>query len=109
MAFTVNELKQKTIYQLREIGVKIGVRAPTAKNKQDLILSIMDVSSGNVQPYKGGAGRPRKNFPDVESIKIEQQIQDTIKIQEIERKTYEKIVDMLVDKIRNYLLLAYDK
>ncbi|MBR1983235.1 MAG: hypothetical protein IKA12_00930 [Clostridia bacterium] len=108
--FTVKELSEKTLYQLREIGTKIGVRAPTGKSKHDLILSIMDVTSGRVQPCRSRAGRPRKNFTETEiDYKSKQEVQEILQNQRTERQVYEKVVDLLVEKLRNFLLLQFDK
>ena len=110
MEFTVADLNQKSLYRLREIGTQVGVKAPTAKNKQDLILSIMDVVSGRVQPTVSKVGRPRKNFVDNEiDEKLEQKIQDLKVKQLTEREIYEVAVDKMVERIRNFLLLQFDK
>ncbi len=52
------------IYQLRDIGRKVGVKLPTTLKKAELIKQIKAISSGEQQPYVqlDKKGRPPKNI-----------------------------------------------
>ena len=49
------------LMQLRIYAKKIGVKAPTACTKIELIEKIKQVEDGIVKPYFSERGRPRKN------------------------------------------------
>ena len=52
------ELKNFSLYELRDYAREIGVRAPTTMRKKDLIVAINDVLSKKVKPYYSKRGRP---------------------------------------------------
>lgn len=60
MNYTKERLKEYTIYALREIGKKLGVKSPTSLNKQQLIEQIIGVSNGTITPTTTVKGRPSK-------------------------------------------------
>ncbi len=69
----VEKLKALNLYQLREVGSKIGVRNPTQLKADELRQAIVDVVSGKVKPYlKVKSGRPHKKelIPDTEWNKV---------------------------------------
>ena len=68
----INKLDKLSIFQLREVGAKVGVKNPTALRTEDLKKAIIDVVTGKVPPYKKAkSGRPHKSIiPDEEWNKI---------------------------------------
>ncbi len=62
----LKKLERLTIYQLRDVGAKIGVKNPTALRADELRKAITDVVTGKTQPYKKNkSGRPHKTIiPD---------------------------------------------
>lgn len=57
----IRKLNNLSIYQLREVGAKVGVRNPTAMRSDELRESICDVVTGKIKPYlKTKSGRPHK-------------------------------------------------
>lgn len=69
----LEKLPSLNLFQLREVGSKIGVRNPTALKADDLRAAIIDVVNGKVEPYtKVKSGRPHSKelIPDEEWDKI---------------------------------------
>ena len=65
--FTEKELGELHLSMLREVGAQIGVKAPTALSKGDLIKEILDIQRGVSDPVApSGRGAPRKIQMDLE-------------------------------------------
>ena len=65
----VTKLASLNVYQLREVGFKIGVKNPTTMTTYALRNEIMKIALGVIEPYhKKKLGRPRKKelIPDSE-------------------------------------------
>ncbi len=58
MIYTEEYLKKLKILTLREIGIELGVKAPTSLTKAKLIEAILKVSNGQTEPYRSNKGRP---------------------------------------------------
>ncbi len=58
MEITKKELQGLHLQTLREVGRKVGVKAPASLKKNDLINGIIDVVSGKVPPHHAKSGRP---------------------------------------------------
>ena len=58
MIYSKKELEDLRLDALREIGREVGVRAPSALKKKDLIYKIISVTSGTTLPHKPKSGRP---------------------------------------------------
>ena len=57
------KLDKLTIYQLRDVGAKVGVRNPTTMRSAELREAICDIVSGKNAPYrKTKSGRPHKDI-----------------------------------------------
>lgn len=57
----INKLSKLNLYQLREVGSKIGVRNPTSMKTEELKNAIKLVVTGKVEPYeKVKSGRPHR-------------------------------------------------
>lgn len=78
--YTREDLSKLGIYDLREIGRKVGVPSPTAMKKNDLIEYIVGIIYGTAEKKKEGQlrGRPARSG----------------------QKTYQKFVD-LIDKVES--------
>ena len=64
--FTFEILDKQHLTVLREVGRQIGVRAPAAKKKEQLIKDILAVQSGEVKPIPiSKFGAPPKISVDV--------------------------------------------
>lgn len=69
----LEKLPSLNLFQLREVGSKIGVRNPTALKADELRAAIIDVVNGVAQPYrKVKSGRPHSKelIPDDEWDRI---------------------------------------
>ena len=52
------DLEHMGIYDLRQLGRRVGVKSPTTMKKRELITQIKAINSGNVTPYRATRGRP---------------------------------------------------
>ena len=69
----VNDLQQLRIHELRDLGRKMGVNAPTSKKKEDLIQEIMKIMNGESVPFAFNTkkGRPvRNNSEDFDVVDL---------------------------------------
>ena len=100
MEFTKKQLLTFSIYELRSIGKKIGVKAPTSLTKKNLIDAIVNVQSGLIEPYFSKRGRPRittvveRNFLNI----AETNAKKDYKVNVI------KIIDRTLKKVREELI-----
>ena len=78
--YTEKNLSQYGIFQLREIARNVGVHLPTTYKKEELINKILQVVSGEIEPFvaKNKKGRPPKSFISFDSAwkKQEQPAED---------------------------------
>ena len=66
------ELEKEHLSVLRELGRQIGVKAPAAKNKEELIEEILGVQSGKIKPHSyGKSGAPKKLNVDISEYLID--------------------------------------
>ncbi len=64
--FTKEVLEVQHLTKLREIGRQIGVKAPAAKNKNELVKDIIGIQNGKIIPEpQTNRGAPTKIFIDV--------------------------------------------
>ncbi len=67
--FTTESLERVNLFVLREIGRVIGVKAPAAKNKDDLIKEIIAVQNGEIAPVPpSNLGAPQKTKVDLSAF-----------------------------------------
>lgn len=69
----LTKLASLNLFQLREVGFKIGVRSPTSLKVEELRSAIISIVKGEVEPYtKVKSGRPHSKelIPDTEWDKI---------------------------------------
>lgn len=67
--FTTETLDRVNLFVLREIGRVIGVKAPAAKNKDDLIKEIIAVQNGELAPTPpSNLGAPQKTKVDLSAF-----------------------------------------
>ena len=67
--FTPEMLDKVNLFVLREIGRVIGVKAPAAKNKDDLIKEIIAVQNGEMAPTPpSNLGAPQKTKVDLSAF-----------------------------------------
>ena len=70
MKYDKEQLEQINIHALRNIAREVGVRAPTRLNKNVVIKEIMQIESGQKQPYQATRqGRHAKDFVINDQIK----------------------------------------
>lgn len=62
----INDLEQLRIHELRDLGRKMGVSAPTSKKKEELIQEIMKIMNGESIPFASNTkkGRPVRQNSD---------------------------------------------
>ena len=92
MNYTKEQLEDYTIHDLRLIGRSIGVRAPSAMVKKDLVQAILSVQDGCVKPHLTSRGRPRKT-----TLEIEQKIFKP-------NSKFEQKVDVLLAQIKKTIM-----
>jgi len=63
MKNNVSDLQELRIHELRDLARKMGVNAPTAKKKEELIEEILKIMDGDITPKfnESKKGRPVKN------------------------------------------------
>lgn len=59
---TKQELEKLSLFSLRGLGRRVGVKSVTTLVKKELIQEILDISSGEKAPYFTTKGRPAKYF-----------------------------------------------
>lgn len=66
----IDELDKLRIHELRDLARKMGVQSPTTLKKEQIISSILDILSGEKQPYINTSrqGRPPRNQDKALSI-----------------------------------------
>lgn len=95
---TIEMLEGESIAILREIGRRIGVKAPAAKNKGDLITEIIAIQKGELEPVPPiKRGAPTKSVIDVSAF-LEQDDEyeiverPTIRFSDVNKKAEEGFV-----------------
>ncbi|MBQ3116117.1 MAG: transcription termination factor Rho [Clostridia bacterium] len=85
--FTRQKLNEQSLVVLREVGRQIGVKAPAAKNKAQLIKDIMAVQSGELEPVPpSNYGAPTKFRADVSHLKKSNLPYDDTKVSKLNFK-----------------------
>ena len=75
--FSVEQLEEQHLSKLREIGRQIGVKAPAAKNKNQLIKDIVGIQNGTVDPEpQNKRGAPTKIVIDVSEFYVKSRLYD---------------------------------
>ncbi|MBQ3219637.1 MAG: transcription termination factor Rho [Clostridia bacterium] len=66
------ELEHLHLSVLREIGRVAGVKAPAAKNKEELVSEILGIQEGRISPHNyGKSGAPKKLKIDISEFMID--------------------------------------
>lgn len=61
MAYTIEELNAKSIFEIRALAKEVGISSPAKKNKPELMDLIIKISNGSMQPPEPPRrGRPKK-------------------------------------------------
>ena len=93
----IDNLQYMRLVDLREIGRKVGVKAPSTITKKQLVTEIKDVLTGKKEPYKTNLGRPYTpqyfSLSDLESIKTK--TIDTKKIEELTNKFVRDLIKII--------------
>lgn len=97
MEYTKKQLEEFSIHDLRVIGRNVGVKAPTAMRKDQLIQAILSIKSGCGKPSFSGRGRP--------SLRI---LGDTQKVLPKANKL-EQQVDLILDEIKKLIMSLAEK
>ena len=87
-----NELNQKSLYELRIIGRKIGVRSASMLRKGDLIQNILAIHNGDKQPVYNNRGR-KPYTRTFYSMQIDEEI--ILQIEKILTDAQKEILDIL--------------
>lgn len=68
--YEFEKLQDLRIHELRDLARKIGVRSPTSQKKEALIEKILEIISGESQPYVANTkqGRPAKSQEQINNI-----------------------------------------
>ena len=74
-SYQLNELNEKSIFEIRAIAKEVGVSAPTKMNKAELVDLIYKISNGKMDPPSAPRrGRPKKeteqNKPKAEDKRL---------------------------------------
>ena len=87
-----SELMHKSLYELRIIGRKLGVKSVTTLKKNELIENIIDISTGDKKPIFTKQGRKPYDYAN-SNLKISK---EKIKIiEEMLNRTKKEILDLL--------------
>lgn len=71
-SYQLNELNEKSIFEIRAIAKEVGVPAPTKMNKAELIDLIFKISNGKMDPPSAPRrGRPKKEVPESDVAKVD--------------------------------------
>ena len=89
------ELYGKTVVELRVLGRQMGVKSPTTMLKKELINSIWQIYSGELEPYRTNMGRPPIVCPKASAVLTKG---DLDKIEFILLSAVEEIVKRLREK-----------
>ena len=61
--YTIDELNEKSIFEIRAIAKEVGVPAPTKSNKAELVELIFKITNGKIDPPTAPRrGRPKKEL-----------------------------------------------
>lgn len=72
--FTTEVLEKQHLSKLREIGRQIGVKAPAAKNKDELVIDILSIQKGETAPVPvSKRGAPPKIVIDVSEFYLKEE------------------------------------
>ncbi len=59
--YTMDELNNKSIFEIRNIAREVGIPSPTKKNKDELMQNIFKISNGEINaPTAPKRGRPKR-------------------------------------------------
>ena len=89
--FTKEQLENKQIHLLRQIGRELGVKSPSTLKKSQLIEQILGISSGEISPTFSKVGRPQLDGV-VEKSKNK------------DEKNVEKELDQILELIKKFIL-----
>ena len=90
------QLENKSLHELRGIGRELGVKRPTNLTKQELILNILGILSGEITPFFTTKGRPAYKTSYVKVEKKLKPIQPLIEeIDDLLTKTRKDIIALL--------------
>lgn len=92
------ELEDFSFHALRNLAREVGVKAPTALRKSELIEEILLIESGKKEPKKpNNKGRPTKKMV-MDRVALE-----NIKLDVEKDKINKEFADLIVEKIRKFL------
>ena len=94
---TKEELQKMSLYQLRNIGRELGVKATTKHVKSILIDKIFEVYSGKKEPTFTKRGRPPFK-QELFVVKIDEYYLKLQKLEEILSKTNKEIAELFNNK-----------
>ena len=107
MDFTLKNLNRVSVHGLRNIARELGVKAPSTLNKSTLIKEIIDIKSGNKQPYSlSKKGRPPKASYCIQNFerKIENVPVNQNKLKNKEKRRIIKSILQEIEKKLNEIL-----
>ena len=107
MVYEKTVLQSTSLLCLREIGKKIGVRAPTSLKKDVLIENIIDIQEHRVAPYFSNFGRKRL-LTNTKDLNIEEFYKISLTKKEVD-KLFEEVVDQFLAKLKVKILDLYYK
>lgn len=92
-------LKRAHLYDLRRMGREVGVKAPAALKKNELINQILAVKRGEIPPHFTNKGRmPKPTDSVVSSYK---------KFKDEKRDRLEKRLDRILGELKDCILKMY--
>ena len=79
--YTIDELNEKSIFEIRAIAKEVGVPAPTKSNKAELVELIFKITNGKIDPPTAPRrGRPKKELlPNPQNEPTAQKLSVTFK------------------------------
>lgn len=101
MEYDQSYLESLSLPSLREIGKGIGVKAPTALTKKELIKAVLDVNENKIKPYFSKVGRPSLNTLEKKGFV---KVVNLVPVKEIVAERFEQVLDEYLLKLKKELL-----
>ena len=91
-----DELEKFSVHDLRGYARSVGVRAPTAKKKEQLIIEIKNILNGTLAPHYSKSGRPyiKKLQINTEEKVIEEKIK---RLDNALARFREEVINIMID------------
>ena len=103
MEITKENLKEISVYSLRNLARQIGVKSPSTLNKDALIDEIIEIKSGRKEPYfSSKSGRPTKAIANLEDLDKKESLLSFNKV-EFQKEIKQQLISSILEEIEKKL------